>query len=527
MALLVEEARQYCKVVRVVVPVTDNGGSTGVLVDRWGGAAVGDMRKLLVRLGRRKSPVGLFLERRLGRLNAAQEFQDVLQLQHGCWHGLYGVERDVLWSLLAAFDAKVRRAPNGGEPFSYEDASLGNLVLCGGADALGGLEASLTLVSMLLGVSPWHSVLPNFVVAEPEALHLKVELANGDEIIGQNDISHPSAPPPPPEGGNRRSSVRFVDKDAVHDALPAFVAKMAFVDRSHRPVAPVAHPVLLSWLRASDLRPHAPHPMHVATAPPATPAAFSAPVGGAEDATAVPAASCDVAAARVEDNPAVPRSPLWCGVETLGIKGTRGSSAAGTTSGAGLFAALRQGLVRDLSHVLQRVHCANGAAPDARAEGALPAPVHGRETNVNMIVYGRGSFFTSLLPCLAGNPQMTSRILRMTHVPKVWILNCSHDRETTYRGRGGVLCRMTAEAMLLTILALAGVPLSQYHHYLTHVVAPVGGEIEISERFRARFPLVDVAYIATNPTPSGRVHYRDDELFQYFRTLRCEGHALL
>ena len=88
----------------------------------------------------------------------------------------------------------------GGPPhkaFNFALASVGNLFLTGARLFTGSFESAIYLVASIAGVPDSSTVVP--AINSNFSHHIAAGLANGTSIVGQNAISHPSAPTALPE----------------------------------------------------------------------------------------------------------------------------------------------------------------------------------------------------------------------------------------------------------------------------------------------------------------------------------------
>ena len=140
----------------------------------------------------------------------------------------------------------------------------------------------------------------------------------------------------------------------------------------------------------------------------------------------------------------------------------------------------------------------------------------------NVVVFGRGSFLTSLLPSLLA-PEVVA-LLRVAKVPKVWIVNGTPDRETSYLCEGSAV-PLGVAALLALWLRLVKVTTSSASEIVTDVVVPEGGQIAIeAEEMRRTFPKVKVhtvASVAERKEGEGP-RYDDTALFARIEQICCE-----
>ncbi|CRK13413.1 hypothetical protein BN1708_010810 [Verticillium longisporum] len=181
-----------------VIPISDNGGSSSEIIRVFGGPGIGDVRSRLVRLIPDDSPEktaikGLFNHRLAKDYREAREgWSSILEGSHVLWRGVSTPKKELVRSLLNHFNLEVIKRTRPTSKFDFSGASIGNLFLTGARLFTGSFEAAIYLLSSVCAVPDHISVLPalntNF------ANHIAAGLADGTVVIGQNDISHPSAP---------------------------------------------------------------------------------------------------------------------------------------------------------------------------------------------------------------------------------------------------------------------------------------------------------------------------------------------
>lgn len=185
-------------------------------------SGIGDVRSRLVRLIPDDSPEktaikGLFNHRLEKRSwEAREEWATILEGAHPLWLGVSSPKKELVRSLLNHFNLEVVKRTRPTSRFDFSGASIGNIFLTGARLFTGSFEAAIYLLSSVCAVPDHISVLPalntNF------ANHIAAGLADGTVVIGQNDISHPSAPTnavPLPT-----SAVWTEHADAIEDANP-------------------------------------------------------------------------------------------------------------------------------------------------------------------------------------------------------------------------------------------------------------------------------------------------------------------
>lgn len=485
-----------------VLPVTDDGGSTAEIVRVLGGPAVGDIRSRLLRLapgttgearavrrllGHRLVSMDSWKEKNVGdafaemisRL-AREEWLDILDggqeshqrpkqnlreedsdddtnnlettrdYEHPLWKGVSAPYRSIIRAFLVHFHTQVLQTHNGmrhsqsNPPFDFTGGSVGNFFFAGARTFFGSLPAAIFLFSKVAGMPSGSRVIPS--VLTEERLVLGAVLKDGTRIRGQYNISHPHPKLP------RRNRVRS-KSDASHKQQSS-----AQRDRSgsasnlgHRAVVKSA---IDSQEAISSLHPS---PM-----------------------------------ARVTY---LLHDPTWH---------RRSRPVSKTISGS----------KQQANQIASKTaNSTNLEWSDRHEIHPEPNPlVLDAIANSNCIVFGCGSLYTSVLPSLVleGVGEAIAQLdCGATPVPKVLLLNGWHDRETSWSELSDdgelVVKRMDATAFVEAVvdaLDMGGVqsgwydnsdlgdeecndssnPLPLVTDYITHILYPIGTEIEINER---------------------------------------------
>ena len=152
---------------------------------------------------------------------------------------------------------------------------MGNLFLTGARLFCGSFEAAVYLLGGLTGVPERVQVLP--AVNSNFTHHISAGLSNGDVIVGQNSISHPSAPTALPNVTDKEESmVGQMTDDAEEDAnlpgslptlrqqniafskangddnLPARIERIWYINPYGHEMRPPANPRVVEAVRAAD-----------------------------------------------------------------------------------------------------------------------------------------------------------------------------------------------------------------------------------------------------------------------------------
>ena len=272
-----------------VIPISDNGGSTSEIIRVFGGPGIGDVRSRLVRLipehdGPETIAIRQFFNHRLPRVynRAREEWFEIVESNHPLWGDISSPKRELIRSILNSFNLEVVKRMRPTSRFDFSGASIGNLFLTGARLFTGSFEAAIYLLSSICSVPDRVAVLPalntNF------AHHIAAGLADGTVVIGQNDISHPSAPSAAVPGTGTSTGVQtpamekndeMAEHDKVEDAnlpgslpvlrrpaiafskqdeedLPSRIDRLWYINPYGQEIRIPANPRVLDALRASN-----------------------------------------------------------------------------------------------------------------------------------------------------------------------------------------------------------------------------------------------------------------------------------
>lgn len=210
-----------------VLPVSDDGASTGAIVRSMGGPAIGDTRARVAALATNQAVKEVITT----RVDSLAEWRQVLDRRHAVWSNLDATTADLIAASLESVDARMAQLD---APFDFCRASLGNLFVLG--MMIQGLDfnESISRLSQLCQIDPAQQIVLPCVNGRIDDLYvLGAQLHNGRTIRGQNEISHPltasdSAFESP------IGSVFFLDGRGEHETRPAVnhrvVAEMSKCD---------------------------------------------------------------------------------------------------------------------------------------------------------------------------------------------------------------------------------------------------------------------------------------------------------
>lgn len=154
---------------------------------------------------------------------AQKEWFSILHKKHELWNGINPDVACIISSFLNHFQTHLIQNTRDNEPFSYKNGSIGNFFFSGARLFFNSLESAIFLFCRVLSVPNTSFVMP--CVRGNMYLNIGVELENGIEIRGQNNISHPST-----EGN-------FVTKDHNED-LPAPIKRVFYFNSDNQEIKP-------------------------------------------------------------------------------------------------------------------------------------------------------------------------------------------------------------------------------------------------------------------------------------------------
>mmetsp|Transcript_33837 Transcript_33837/g.59394 ORF Transcript_33837/g.59394 Transcript_33837/m.59394 type:complete len:781 (+) Transcript_33837:74-2416(+) len=465
-----------------VLPVTDDGGSTAEIVRVLGGPAVGDIRSRLLRLApgttqEARAVLRLLghrlvsmqsLDKKVGDDNnevtthemvsrmAREEWLDILDgghesyqqsnnidednnqqnYEHPLWKDVSAPYRSIIRSFLVHFQNQVLLTHNGirqsqsNPPFDFTGGSVGNFFFAGARTFFGSLQATIFLFSKVAGIPSGSRVIP--AVLSQERLVLGAVLKDGTRIRGQYQISHPH--PKLPSVGQQdepkpQSSALRSTNQRERSGSGSSISR-------HRQVVKSS---LDSKEAIASLHPSPISTLHYLL-----------------------------------------HDPTWRRRNNAPVKHEASSSSATPE---------QQWSDR---------HEISNLEPNPLVLDAI--------SNANCIVYGCGSLYTSVLPSLV--LEGVGGAISERNVPKVLLLNGWHDSETSWAESSGsdddgdrTLKRMDATSFVKAVVDALYHTGSDVHRgddvnsdvgdssptplvtdYITHILYPIGTEIEINEQ---------------------------------------------
>ena len=184
-----------------IIPISDNGGSSSELIRVFGGPGIGDVRSRLVRLipteppSTERSAISNLFNHRLSSTSsedASSEWQGIVWGTSDLWHGIPSAKKELIRSFLNLLNLEILKRARPSSTFDFTSASVGNLFLTGARLFSGSFESAIYLLSSICAIPDGEvSVTPS--INSNFSHHIAAGLANGEVVVGQNNISHPAA----------------------------------------------------------------------------------------------------------------------------------------------------------------------------------------------------------------------------------------------------------------------------------------------------------------------------------------------
>ena len=218
-----------------IIPISDNGGSSSELIRVFGGPGIGDVRSRLVRLipsvppSPERDAISVLFNHRLSSTSSAQaaaEWQQIVAGTADLWSGIPSAKKELIRAFFNLLNLEVlKRSRPPISTFDFTSASVGNLFLTGARLFSGSFESAIYLLSSICEIPDDQvRVIPS--INSTFSHHIAAGLANGDTIVGQNNISHPgiavtldtwASAQPQVNGAKPRPSIDHLDLD-IEDA---------------------------------------------------------------------------------------------------------------------------------------------------------------------------------------------------------------------------------------------------------------------------------------------------------------------
>ncbi|KAI8082096.1 hypothetical protein BDF21DRAFT_337942 [Thamnidium elegans] len=188
--------------VSYILGISDNGGSTSELLRVLGGPSVGDLRSRLIRLMDtldetcntiEMKAIKDLLSYRLPADKSHQKVRDewalIVEGRHSLWNDISVEKREAIRGFLTLFDFEILKRAH--KRFNFCNGSIGNFFLTGARLFTGSLEAAIFLFASITGItSVPTSVVP--VINSNQTVTIAASLMDGETLVGQCEISHPS-----------------------------------------------------------------------------------------------------------------------------------------------------------------------------------------------------------------------------------------------------------------------------------------------------------------------------------------------
>lgn len=184
-----------------IIPISDNGGSSSELIRVFGGPGIGDVRSRLVRLipteppSPERSAISSLFNHRLSStsaVDAAAEWQLIVSGTSDLWRSISSAKKELIRSFFNLLNLEILKRSRPSSTFDFTSASVGNLFLTGARLFSGSFESAIYLLSSICAIPDGEvRVIPS--INSNFSHHIAAGLANGDVIVGQNNISHPAA----------------------------------------------------------------------------------------------------------------------------------------------------------------------------------------------------------------------------------------------------------------------------------------------------------------------------------------------
>lgn len=223
-----------------VIPITDDGGSSREIWRVFGGPSIGDLRSTLTRLSDESTPeacaVKKLLEHRLPMGDGGQamaEWHALLEGSHCLFANISSKYKELLRCFLCRFEAE--RLHRISCQFNMHNGSIGNFFFTGARMVLGSLETAIFMYSSVAQISPSTHVLP--IIDSNDRLGIGAKLSNGEIIIGQHIISHPTA--------DGRVEKRF------YEPLESPIQELFYVDKFQNIIHPRPHQEVIRKISGS------------------------------------------------------------------------------------------------------------------------------------------------------------------------------------------------------------------------------------------------------------------------------------
>ncbi|KAF7721944.1 hypothetical protein EC973_003905 [Apophysomyces ossiformis] len=268
-----------------ILGISDNGGSTSELLRVLGGPSIGDLRSRLTRLidvgENAQSPERMamkdLLSYRLPADASEEEVKDewaaIVEGRHKLWNDIPIEKKEAIRGFLASFNFEILKRAH--KRFNFCNGSIGNFFLTGARLFFGSLEAALFLFSAITGISEPTTVVP--IINTNHTATIAALLVNGETLVGQCEISHPSSSPHPKTPGGRRNlnpidAFSHLDEDGqaeddnayfrdnsnlvfskhANEKLVSPIQRIYYINTFGQEIYPVPNPKVISHLSSKE-----------------------------------------------------------------------------------------------------------------------------------------------------------------------------------------------------------------------------------------------------------------------------------
>ncbi|KAL9079945.1 MAG: hypothetical protein Q9157_001192 [Trypethelium eluteriae] len=202
-----------------VIPISDNGGSSSELIRVLGGP--GRLVRLIPSNGSssERTAIRTFFNHRLSSEpdRARYEWLDIVEARHELWKDISSPKKELIRSFLNVLNMEIVKRARPSSVFNFAKASVGNMFLTGARFFSGSFEAAIYLLSSVCTIPPHVSILP--IINTNFTHHIAASLADNTLIVGQNSISHPSAPTALSLSGETPATLTPTRETELHDSI--------------------------------------------------------------------------------------------------------------------------------------------------------------------------------------------------------------------------------------------------------------------------------------------------------------------
>jgi 2-phospho-L-lactate transferase/gluconeogenesis factor (CofD/UPF0052 family) len=128
---------------------------------------------------------------------ARLEWLELVEARHPLWASIPSEKRELIRSFFNTINLEIVKRARPSSVFNFEAASVGNLFLTAARLSIGSFESAIYLLGLIAGIPQNVAVIP--AINSNFSHHISAGLKDGTHIVGQNAISHPSAPTNLPE----------------------------------------------------------------------------------------------------------------------------------------------------------------------------------------------------------------------------------------------------------------------------------------------------------------------------------------